>query len=90
MATTPGPWGVLFDSCLHCGGEWVITGPPSGAHGQFANEADARLIAAAPEMYEVLKAIAFEGAGGSFRHLTSENAAKALAAIAKAEGTTHA
>lgn len=30
----------------------MIDGPPGGYHGQFSKEADARLIAAAPELYE--------------------------------------
>jgi hypothetical protein len=72
-------------------GEWIedviierrLIGMNESGH---ANAADAQLIAAAPEMYEVLRAVASDLAGGSWRNLTRENALKALAAIAKAEG----
>ncbi len=52
---TPGPWQMLKDTCSMCDGEWVITGPPGGRHGQFLHEADARLIAAAPDLLEACR-----------------------------------
>lgn len=78
---TPGPWDVVFDSCSapKCGGEWVIDGPPSGAHGQFELEADARLIAAAPDLLAALKALA------EVDLLNPQHLVAARAAIAKAE-----
>lgn len=58
---TPGPWGYWHDSCRTCEErgemEFVIDGPPGGAHGQFSHEPDARLIAAAPELLVALKAL---------------------------------
>jgi hypothetical protein len=49
--------------------------------------ANAHLIAAAADLYAALKAVVTDAVGGgAFRNLTGENAAAALAAIAKAEG----
>jgi hypothetical protein len=83
---TPGPWvaatsGPLF--VAQAGGANPIAGAFSdvrGGHGTA--EANARLIAAAPEMYEALKAFLDD--------TTPERDCyrKALAAVAKAEGKT--
>jgi hypothetical protein len=68
-------------SCRHHG-----MGQDEAAEGNRRQLADARLIAAAPELLEALKAVVTPLAGGSFINLTGENAQAALAAIAKAEG----
>jgi hypothetical protein len=58
---TPGPWAYGHDTCARCAAEgaaeYIIDGPPGGFHGQFSHEPDARLIAAAPDLYEALKAL---------------------------------
>ncbi len=57
---TPGPWSYFHDSCTQCESEgkaeYIVMGPPDGHHGQFSNEADARLIAAAPDLLEACDA----------------------------------
>jgi hypothetical protein len=84
---TPGPWNVGKGQWPHAF-SWVITsadmpnpGSPLAILQDFddAAEADARLIAAAPEMYEALKAIV-EGPPGEGLF------SRARAAITKAEG----
>lgn len=51
---TPGPWSYYEDSCAECRrtgtAEYCIVEPDGGDHGQFSNEADARLIADAPTL----------------------------------------
>ena len=58
---TPGPWNPL-QAPLDCGGYWWIQGPEKNGcrdlatlSRNFSTEANARLIAAAPNMYEALK-----------------------------------
>jgi len=81
---TPGPWSYFKDTCRVCDeegtAEFVISGPPGGRHGQFSNEADARLIAAAPDLYDVLYAMMFAYADDEVWKQ------EAYAALAKAEG----
>lgn len=54
MKHTKGPWTYEYDTCKSCEEsgtkEFTIVGPPGAYHGQFSNEDDARLIAAAPEL----------------------------------------
>ncbi|NDE97070.1 MAG: hypothetical protein EB034_02140 [Verrucomicrobia bacterium] len=66
-----------------CRGEQ--TGPKSHVQSmlQILPTEDAHLIVAAPELYEVLKAITVDG---GFTNFTTENLEKAHAAIRKAEG----
>ena len=94
---TPGPWSVFYKQKY---GEWHVAVPI--AHGGiklalFPNgiqtenqESDARLIAAAPELFSVLKMVqeaAIDMRGEDF-NLTTEQWAVFHSAIAKATGTT--
>lgn len=58
---TPGPWSYFHDTCAECEregrAEYDIPEVPGGHHGRFTNEDDARLIAAAPELLDVAKAL---------------------------------
>lgn len=59
---TPAPWVAKARAVDSTGQDdyflgWDITGPPEAQRGQFARAADARLAAAAPELYEALKAM---------------------------------
>lgn len=92
---TPGPWSFWHDTCAKCRedgtAEFCIDGPPGGSHGQFSSEADARLVAAAPDMLEALKAITElhgeQSSVGHDRERSMNVYCRAQAAIAKAEGT---
>lgn len=59
MSHTPGPWTFFHDTCRKCEEngtqEWEVMEPPQGYHARFTNEADARLIAAAPDMLTALE-----------------------------------
>lgn len=69
MAHTPGPWraehrhsgaGATDDETGGLG--WDIVGPPEPSmRGQFARAADARLVAAAPELLAACKALLAAG-----------------------------
>ena len=103
---TPGPWVVLPEECDRpyirirgtvLGGRYkianVLTPCYEGVHEREAEEtrANARLIAAAPEMLEALQAIADEadGTGKPYScdsYLPRHFIEKARAAIAKATG----
>lgn len=52
MTHTPGPWHVESDFIAYS-----VSGPPkaAGYNGCFAKEADARLIAASPDLLDALK-----------------------------------
>ena len=84
---TPGPWSA--DECrsgfavyAYKSGEAVVqTEDDEGRYGTIANEANARLIAAAPELLDALRLVlAHDGA------LTGADWTAIRAAIAKAEG----
>jgi hypothetical protein len=55
---TPGPWKARSRNAGQPGDDfflgWQIEGPPEPQRGQFVREADAHLVAAAPDMYEAL------------------------------------
>ena len=89
---TPGPWSAECRAVGYKGGEWgkdeflqwVVCGPevPSG-RGQFF-QADARLIAAAPDLLAALQVIAsFAVGNGDVCEIIAQ---RARAAIAKATG----
>jgi hypothetical protein len=56
----------------------------------FTSPEDARLIAAAPDLLEVLEELLTHFEPGTHRVLASPQVVKARAAIAKAKGTYHA
>jgi hypothetical protein len=83
MSHTPGPW--EFDPIDRV----VVKGSAEIAYmGWSANKADARLIAAAPELLETLEELyrLIDDAHDGDRVFTFELAQKAKAAIAKARG----
>lgn len=94
---TPGPWGC-WASDLRGGRYWTVDRPgaedPIDIHEADNGEADARLIAAAPDMYEALLAAKVviemmerpEGMGGRVNAALDKRLAQIDAAIAKAEG----
>jgi hypothetical protein len=81
---TPGPWvwwpktGILATESRD--GRWIVSGELSSANA----EANARLIAAAPELYEALKGIIGWCPTDNQRSIAAFD--KALAALAKARG----
>jgi hypothetical protein len=84
MKHTPGPWEVELDGSILCQETYEnLMGQTRRKHvaRAYLRRADARLIAAAPELLESLKEYA-EGYEGT----RSERDARARAAIAKAEG----
>jgi hypothetical protein len=105
---TPGPWDVERDEQLEKGevvGVWLNIGSRHryiiGTDGLSCqgpeDEANARLIAAAPDMYDALKAAIASGMvpvssvseGGAVKYSAQVQAADLVrAAIAKAEGRT--
>lgn len=62
MTHTPGPWMHIpagrsgYAVCAPNSGSVITTADEDGYHGVIDSEEDARLIAAAPEMLEALKA----------------------------------
>lgn len=90
---TPGPWHVILDA-FHVGNKRVASFHPSAIAKVYGDEpkdddpkstANARLIAAAPELYEALEALLPENCG---RNAGTEAKARvnARAALAKARG----
>ena len=81
MSHTPGPWSVyLGQSISGPNGERVVEGSCINCPLTFANDADARLISAAPDLLAACKAIE----SGHLTYVAS--GAMLRAAIAKAEG----
>lgn len=101
--STPGPWRIEPAVPGEASGTHVFAANPGGSAGDFVtiadfvdNEANARLIAAAPELLAALKTLLSvlpdnwgdaikDGVLPAF-HLLAEDMDSALAAIAKAEG----
>jgi hypothetical protein len=95
---TPGPWTYEVDRCAACTergeAEYCVFGPPGGYHAPFSNEADARLIAAAPDLLAALKELEqccskYYAVSRDLGHWHPEywpELAAARAAIEKAEG----
>jgi hypothetical protein len=95
---TKGPWKVdfAFGTVMACGNESMkICDPPAmkerSKSGEYspAEEAfwngNAQLIAAAPDLYEALKALNLED-GFKYPHVWAKSRAQVQAALAKAEG----
>jgi hypothetical protein len=88
---TPGPWAVDAEGdVVVSDGTVAWVGSANALDAPYtANLPNARLIAAAPEMYEALKAI-LDGSGPYISRVTKivgvDAVEKASAAIAKAEG----
>ena len=92
MSHTAGPWTIDFDEG---NGFEIYAATPAtlcvckrGQHPRIPEvmAANARLIAAAPELLEALKLILTNTASGSTNHLCKRDEDRARAAIAKAEG----
>lgn len=86
-AYTKGPWEVCEDGMIRQQGDrglWVssLVDIPARDGGIVATDANARLIAASPELLEALKAILMNQSSS----IAESNLTSALAAIAKAEG----
>jgi hypothetical protein len=92
MSHTPGPWTAIgaFIENRHSGIAVCKTMCRLNDEGHFPVEseadANARLIAAAPDLLESLKAMLDDFCGYDMDKFDKELAAKAEAAIAKAEG----
>lgn len=89
MPHTRGPWGVMnrYAHVVAVGGGEVIADIRNGGGGyDYTAEANARLIAAAPELLAALKAVADELEGYLPDDRNSEALEDAYDAIAKAEG----
>jgi hypothetical protein len=96
---TPGPWklrlgtGVQYDYIIETKGGALIAAYPhySGAT-KKVTKANARLIAAAPELLAIVEAMAFELnmhlSAGNTSPFSSDTTLKVRAAIAKATGET--
>jgi hypothetical protein len=84
---TPGPWEVYKPNVtagwgLCVGTDTHILFQHKGKDSKEIKEANARLIAAAPDLLEALESIV----GGSTQRVSAELQTKAQAAIAKAKG----
>ena len=83
---TPGPW---EESVLSDGTEWTVIGPNEDMLADLSQcdnaEANARLIAAAPDMFAALRQWAVAERMGD-AHITQSARASRDAAIAKAQG----
>ena len=80
---TPGPWTAIDRSHVYTEGLQLVA---VAQHGRSV-EANARLIAAAPELLEALQAIVERVNGGSSYRMGADVDGLARAAIAKATGS---
>ena len=87
MSHTPGPWRV--EPCTNGGMILIRADGKHGAHPQthlqIVPEADARLIAAAPDLLEACKAL-IRSIDGVESSITTSGIQQIRTAIAKAEG----
>lgn len=80
---TPGPWEICTIYGKHC----IRTVQPKGTVAETYSEADARLIAAAPELLEAARAVVhFRNQLMTHDDVLEDAYHKAVNAIAKAEG----
>lgn len=86
---TPGPWQV---SCVSDGTRrrsvWTDKGPPAHIADVTNGEANARLISAAPDLYEALERFVTFHSGHVLPHELHKPMDDARAALAKARGET--
>lgn len=83
---TPGPWGLVEERTENHDREFYVTGTDHGLVAEAYEVADARLIAAAPDLLAALEA-AWPGLSGqSYERPISEVWEQARSAIAKAKG----
>lgn len=99
---TPGPWSISDETARDGMRSRLIHGMPEGMlaivrvehQGRYYGDANARLIAAAPDLYEALSALRLQALQSSVNSPANEWGMEALAlanaAIAKAEGRTNA
>jgi hypothetical protein len=81
---TPGPWRANFEDGIIFGkNDEVVCSDGTGVFAAIPNDADARLIAAAPDLLEALKLCILQVQGGPYG---DSAVAVAEAAIAKATG----
>lgn len=88
MKHTPGPWKVIKNPMRHDG--WFVQGPKGEKGITFTqtSEADARLIASAPELLDTLKfVISQEPGSDGYIHIGPKEYELILLAITRAEGT---
>ena len=87
---TPGPWEVQYGYPTRTGHEYLVFGPQWGSDGgMIANQADARLIAAAPDMLDALEGIKRDVLDADNGRSTLPGRLLAMqAAINKAKGET--
>ena len=86
---TPGPWNTMVSggSVWSSGGEWVCDPSDRHAYPTDTQRANARLIAAAPDMLEALEAVvAWQDGDGDFNLHAIAAEEQVRAAIAKAKG----
>lgn len=79
---TPGPWTALEWEVAKGGTDWNVWGPKASNHvrdddlrGDYGSEADARLIAAAPELFDVASSFRVEAKdnGEVWLHIAPRN-----------------
>ena len=89
--STPGPWHIME------GTDWVIVSPEVSVAAVYTprgdrevRQANARLIAAAPDIEKALEILLDSHSGMSNRNCNCDECAPAKAALAKARGETDA
>lgn len=90
---TTGPWGISPHPWPDQIGCCPLTGRPYSVHGTdhrnvaaASTKANARLIAAAPEMYELVELVHGSFGGGRVITFSDDDIAKFAEVLAKAEG----
>ena len=83
---TPGPWHVESGDEVRAADGWEVAYIYGASRQRVDWEANARLIAAAPELLEALEAITANASWADWRDL--DQILNARAAIAKAKGET--
>ncbi len=79
---TPGPWFTMFGNHVHSHGNGFVARATDSPLGPAANRANAALISAAPEMYELLQRLSH----ALFAEDADEWTAEIKSLLAKANG----